>query len=433
MRARNSGAMARLPTTPTPGRRVMAMLRRNPTATDAVVALLFSAAALVSLNATFEILRQDPTFHTPAKPAIVLSLLAVTLPLTLRRRFPLAVAVTVTVAFVVGRVMVSPAIPGLPGWEAIVTTWACWLALYSAAAYGARTRATTLVLAAVAAMLFGEVVRDLVFYQGGVARGLPLNEGFGLAYNAVVIILPMLLGAVVRSLRERGRELAVQATELQREREENARRAVLDERVRIARELHDVVAHHVSVMGIQAGAARRVMTRQPERAEEALTSIEASSRQAVDELHRLLGFLRREGQDDALTPQPDLAQLPELIAQTATGDFAVNLIVEGEPRPLPGTLELSAYRVIQEALTNTIKHSGATAATVRVAYTPLMLEIEVVDDGTSTDQPRSHVGGHGLVGMRERVRLHRGDLRIGPAPHGGFAVHAEFPLNGHTP
>ena len=434
MTARNSGAMVRLPALRTRAGRALAMLRRNPTATDAVVAVLLSVAALVSLNATFEILRQDPTFHAPAKPAIVLSLLAVTAPLAVRRRFPLLVAVMVTVAFVVGRVAVSPEIRGLPGWEAIVTTWACWLALYGAAAYGARTRATTLVLAGVAALLFGEVVRDLIFYEGGATAGLPLNEGFGLAYNAVFIILPMLLGAAVRSLRERGRELAAQATELQREREENARRAVLDERVRIARELHDVVAHHVSVMGIQAGAARRVMTLQPERAQEALTSIEASSRQAVDELHRLLGFLRREGQDDTLTPQPDLAQLPELIAQTTKGDLAVNLTVEGEPRPLPGTLELSAYRVIQEALTNTIKHSHATAATVRVAYSPSMLEIEVIDDGTGEADPAlSSVGGHGLVGMRERVRLHQGHLRIGPVPKGGFAVHAAFPLNGHTP
>ena len=427
--------MARLPAMRVPARRVLAMLRRNPTATDAVVAILFSAAALVSLYATFELLRQDPTFHVPAKTALVVSLLAVTVPLALRRHFPLAVAVIVTFAFVIGRMTVNPAVPGLAAWEVIVTVWACWLALYGAVAYGSRTRATTLVVAALGAMLFGEVVREVVFYQGGAYIGLPLNEGFGLAYNAVVITLPMLLGAAVRSLRDRGRELAAQATELQREREENARRAVLDERVRIARELHDVVAHHVSVMGIQAGAARRVMNRQPERAQEALTSIEASSRQAVDELHRLLGFLRREGQDDALTPQPDLAQLTELIAQATTGDLAVNLLVEGEPRPLPGTLELSAYRVIQEALTNTIKHSGATAATVRVAYSPSMLEIDVIDDGTGKADPAlSSVGGHGLVGMRERVRLHGGHLRIGPvAEGGGFAVHAAFPLNGHTP
>ena len=133
--------------------------------------------------------------------------------------------------------------------------------------------------------------------------------------------------------------------------------------MRIARELHDVVAHHVSVMGVQAGAARRVMRRQPEQAEAALASIEASSRQAVLELQRLLGILRREGQvdDDALTPQPDLARLPELVAQADGDDLRVELRVEGEPRPLPGTVELSAYRVVQEALTNTRKHARATA------------------------------------------------------------------------
>jgi signal transduction histidine kinase len=247
-------------------------------------------------------------------------------------------------------------------------------------------------------------------------------------------VLPLLLGLAVRSLRDRRRELAAQARELELEREENARRAVLDERVRIARELHDVVAHHVSVMGVQAGAARRVMVRRPEQAAEALTSIEGSSRQAVVELHRLLGFLRRADQDDALAPQPDLAQLPALIAQAARGALQVDLSIEGEARPLPGTLELSAYRVIQEALTNALKHSGGTAATVRVAYAPSTLEIEVRDDGRAhSDRATGRFGGHGLIGMRERVRLHGGHLRAGPSPQGGFAVHATFPLNGHAP
>ena len=211
-------------------------------------------------------------------------------------------------------------------------------------------------------------------------------------YNLVFIVLPVLLGVAVRSLRDRSRELAEQTVELRREREENARRAVLEERVRIARELHDVVAHHVSVMGIQAGAARRVMARRPDQAEEALSSIEASSRQAVVELHRLLGFLRREGQDDALAPQPDLAQLPELIAQATQGELTVGLSVEGEPRPLPGTLELSVYRVIQEALTNALKHSGGTAATVRVSYGPSTLEVEVADDGRGGGPARRAAG-----------------------------------------
>jgi len=309
-----------------------------------------------------------------------------------------------------------------------VTVWACWIALYSAVAYRARTRTTALSVATLVVVVFAEVVREVFFVGGGVYRDLPLNEVFLLAYNAVFIVLPVLLGLAVRSLRDRSRELAEQTAELQREREENARRAVLEERVRIARELHDVVAHHVSVMGVQAGAARRVMARRPDQAEEALSSIEASSRQAVVELHRLLGFLRREGQEDARAPQPDLAQLPELIAQASQGELAVDLSVEGEPRPLPGTLELSVYRVIQEALTNALKHSGGTAATVRVSYEAATLEVEVADDGRGGIPADG--GGHGLIGMRERVRLHGGHLRTGPAPAGGFMVHASFPLNG---
>src|SRR4051812_4397397 len=244
------------------GRRVMAWLERNPTAVDCVIAMVFSVAALVSLYATVELLRQDPAFHDPSKPAIVVSLLAVTLPLALRRRYPLTVAVVVIGAFVAGGAPLRPAVPVLP-WEGIVTVWACWLALYSAVAYGARTRTTSLVVAALIVVLFGEVMREVVFYHGGVYRNLPLNEAFLLVYDAVFFVLPVLLGLAVRSLRDRGRELSEQAAELRREREENARRAVLDERVRIARELHDVVAHHVSVMGVQAGAARRVMARRP--------------------------------------------------------------------------------------------------------------------------------------------------------------------------
>ena len=412
-------------------RRVVATLRRHPTAADTVVALLFAAAAIVALSTTFELVSQDPSFDKPARPAIVLALLAVTLPLALRRRFPLTVAGVVIVAFVVGRVALAPAEKALPAWEPYVTVWACYLALYTAVAHRRMTRRANLVLAVIVIVLIGESVREL---YGGALEGLPLTQGLGLAYNLAVLALPLVLGAAVRSSRDRERELAAQAAELQREREENARRAVLEERVRIARELHDVVAHHVSVMGVQAGAARRVMGTRPEKAEEVLSSIEASSRQAVVELHRLLGFLRRADQPDELAPQPDLAQLADLVAQAEQGGLAVELLVEGEPRPLPRTLEVSAYRVVQEALTNALKHSGGTAATVRVGYGPTVLEIEVRDDGNGgREQPPSKVGGHGLIGMRERVGLHGGHLRAGLAPEGGFAVHATFPLNGQAP
>ena len=412
-------------------RRLTTTLRRHPTAADTALAVLFAAAALVSLAATFELLRQDPAIELPARLPLDLALLAVTLPLALRRRYPVAAASIVIVAFVASRVILSPDVPGLPAWESFASVWACWIALYSAVVHRRKTRLTSLLLAVLLALLAGEIVREVFFHHGGIYRGLPLNQGFQVAYNAAFLAWPLVLGAAVRSLRERGRELTAQTAELQREREENARRAVLEERVRIARELHDVVAHHVSVMGVQAGAARRVLTRRPAQAEEVLNSIEVSSRQAVVELQRLLGFLREDGQAHELAPQPDLAQLPDLVGRAGQGSLATELVVEGEPRALPATLEVSAYRVVQEALTNALKHSGAATATVRVDYRPTELEIEVTDDGRNGAQPRSKtVGGHGLIGMRERVGLHGGHLRAGPRPEGGFAVRATFPVSG---
>ena len=403
-------------------------MRRNPLAVDASIAAIVSGLAIVSLYTTFELLRQDPSFHEPAKLGIIVTLLAVTVPLALRRRFPLTVACVVLVAFVVGRIARNPGVPVLPAWEGTFTVWACWLALYSAVAHGRRTPRTSLVVAALCLLLFAEVTRQVFFYKGGAYGGLPLNETFLLAYNAAFIALPVLLGITVRAARDRQRQLVIQASELRRERADNARRAVLEERVRIARELHDVVAHHVSVIGVQAGAARRVMARDPAKAQEVLGTIEASSRQAVVELHQLLGFLRREDQADDLAPQPDLTRLPELIAQAAQGRLAVELTIEGSPRDLPLMLQVSAYRVIQEALTNALKHSGGTSATVDVEYAPTALVIEVRDDGaTAHGSSAKNIGGHGLMGMRERVGLHGGHLRAGAGPQGGFMVHATFP------
>ena len=410
--------------------RLATALRRHPTAADTAFAAVLSAAAVLSVHGTFELLRQDPAFDIPAKPGILLAVLAVMAPLALRRRFPLAIACVVIGAFVIGRLVSHPDIPALVGWEGTMTVWACWIALYSATVHGPATRRTALVVAVLCAVLFGEVVREVYFYEGGTYNGLPINQAIVLAYNAVAIALPVMLGVAVRRRRDREAELAARTRELQSEREENARSAVLEERVRIARELHDVVAHHVSVMGVQAGAARRVMAQQPGKAEEVLSSIEASSRQAVLELHRLLGVLRRSDQPDELAPQPDLAQLPDLVAQAGQGGLQVKLAIEGEPRALPRTLEVSAYRVIQEALTNALRHSGGTTATVRVDYRPAALEVEVLDDGRGNGPAPVTAGGHGLMGMRERVGLHGGHLRAGRTPAGGFAVHATFPLDG---
>jgi signal transduction histidine kinase len=216
---------------------------------------------------------------------------------------------------------------------------------------------------------------------------------------------------------------------LEEQREENAQRAVFDERVRIARELHDVVAHHVSVMGVQAGAARLIMNQNPERASAALASIEASSRQAVEELHRLLGFLRQSGDPDELSPRPGLDRLPDLVDSMASSGLAVTIACEGEPRPLPPTVDVSAYRIVQEALTNTLKHAHAEHATVCVRYLLTAVQIDVLDDGRDQPKPVGQRGGLGLIGMRERAALHGGTLAAHPRDDGGFAVQATLPTS----
>jgi signal transduction histidine kinase len=390
-------------------------------AADTVLALAIGVAALVSLAATYdELPPNDPTFSHSWTVAVVVSMLALTLPLALRRRFPFTVAAIVVVAFLVGRIVVH--VP-----EANVSLLAAWLMIYSVAVHGQR-RFRTPVLVLVYVAIVAELVRELFFDTS--TSGPVLASSFSLIYNMVVLTLPWLLGAAIWSLRDRQRKLADQTVELQNEREANARQAVFAERVRIARELHDVVAHHVSVIGVQAAGARRVMDRQPDRAAEALSSIEDSSRRAVVELHRLLGFLRREGEADELSPQPGLGQLDDLIAEARQAELIVDLTINGEPRPLSPTLDVSAYRVIQEALTNTRKHSRATAASVRLFYGPAELEVEILNEGPGREtEPGGSQVGHGLIGMRERAALHGGHLRAGPRPGGGFAVHASFPLN----
>jgi signal transduction histidine kinase len=235
------------------------------------------------------------------------------------------------------------------------------------------------------------------------------------------------LGAALDSRRRRAEELLERTVELELEREENARRAVFDERVRIARELHDVVAHHVSMMGVQAGAARIVLGRDPVKAQQALASIEGSSREAVVELHRLLGFLRQEGDPDDLGSQPGLGQLDGLAASISDSRLTVEVRVEGEQRPVAATIDVSAYRIVQEALTNILKHSGASRADVHVRYWPDELELEIVDDGRGNGASSSAPGGLGLIGMRERAVLHGGRLTVGPVAGGGFAVRVRLP------
>ncbi len=198
------------------------------------------------------------------------------------------------------------------------------------------------------------------------------------------------------------------------------------ERTRIARELHDVVAHHMSVMVIQAGAARQLLGERPEDARRALAAVEEAGRQGLSAMPGLLRALRPEGNGGVRAPQPTLDELDELVAQLRVAGLPVDVRLDGTPRPLPPGVDLSAYRVVQEALTNTRKHAGPARAEVVIRYDPTALEVAITDDGYGlVDGPRA---GHGLLGMRERVAVFGGELHTGSRPEGGYAVTARFPL-----
>jgi signal transduction histidine kinase len=248
-----------------------------------------------------------------------------------------------------------------------------------------------------------------------------------------VFAIAWVLGDNIRTRRAYLAELEARAARLEREREERDARAVIEERTRIARELHDVIAHNVSVMVVQAAAAEELFETSPERARESLRSVAATGRAALTEMRRLLGVIRADdelGGDPSYVPQPGIDYLDELVRQVQETGLAVELSVLGEPRELPEGVGLCAYRIVQEALTNTLKHAGASRADVSVRYVEDALELQVVDDGRGADPVNGdgEAGGHGLIGMRERVALFGGSLNVGPRPGGGYAVDARLPI-----
>jgi signal transduction histidine kinase len=212
----------------------------------------------------------------------------------------------------------------------------------------------------------------------------------------------------------------------EREKEASARIAVAEERARIARELHDIVAHAVSVMVLQVGAVRHKLPETLEEDREALNRVEQAGRTALAEMRRLLGAMRRNGDGVELAPQPGLDGLDTLIDDVGRAGLPVRLHVDGDSFPLPRAIDLSAYRIVQEALTNALKHARASNVDVTVRYRPDELELEVVDDGAGP--AKSDGLGHGLVGMRERVKIYGGEMSAGTAPTGGFVLRARLPI-----
>jgi signal transduction histidine kinase len=331
-----------------------------------------------------------------------------TLPLAARRRFPGAV---LGISVASGLAVAALGVPEILGPAILV-------AVYSVAAYGDRWVS----LAGLAAAELGSAAVQLT--PGRFQAPTVVS-------NALVFAAAWLLGYFVGRRRAYTAQLE-QTAELERARAELARRAVAEERLRLARELHDVVAHSISVIAVQSGVGAHVAKTQPEEAAKALEAIEATSRAALIELRRLLGVLRQEGESQgALAPVPGLADLDSLLAEVAKAGLGVRLQVEGTPSPLPAGVDLSAYRIVQEALTNVVKHAGPARAQVVVGYRDQDVTVEVIDDGRGavTSVSDGRVGsGHGLIGMRERVQAFGGDFQAGPCPGGGFRVAARLPL-----
>ena len=395
----------------------------EPRAWDVALALFFCATGLAYVLAAPNL---SPTFHRFDAVGLVL-LLAMTLPLMAARSYPWVVFATIGIASVLGAAFDQPAIN--------VGYWCGAIALYDVVS---RSDIWRSLVAAMLASLTLIVIFAILLYRDNVTIWLALGGWF--LFSAV-----WLAGVVIHAYRENVREARDRAA-AERERAElylhdlemHAQEAVALERGRLARELHDVVGHALNVVVLQAGAAQRVFDKRPEVVRESLGSIEATGRQALGDIERLLGILRAEAGDrEELGPQPGLADIEGLVDQVREAGVPVSMANACVAADLPSSVDLSAYRIVQEALTNTLKHAGPGAsAAVAMRCTGEWLEIECVDDGRGRPAERSLserlAGGRGLLGMRERVLLFGGDLHVGPRPEGGFRVFARLPLETGT-
>lgn len=385
--------------------------RVDPHAIDALLALGFTIAALVTVA---QRLGDKDVYRSDDALGIVLLLLQ-TLPIAARSVAPLA-ALTVSVIAISSHVAL--------GYEGVYAgTFAALVILYSAASLtDVRQGAVAGLVTTAGITIYFTTDRG----NPGLAQAVPTYATYAVAWG---------LGTYARSRREYTNVVEERASLLEHEREVRAREAVADERARIARELHDIVGHALNLIVIQSGGAQRVFGSKPELARDSLASIESTSRQALVDMERMLGMLRSaQPPGDELGAQPGLGDVDRLAAQVSEAGLPVSVSIEGTPIALPPSVDLSAYRIVQEALTNALKHAGPARASVIVRYAPDSLQLEITDDGRGAAGERSESdrGGRGLIGMKERVAVFDGELSVGPRPEGGYRVHVRLPIGGAT-
>jgi signal transduction histidine kinase len=368
---------------------------------DSLLATAFLVGVLVGhLGATDSAVK----YHDPNLVSVLLAI-GVAVPYYFRRHAPLAVLLlseACLVALAVGDYRTGPA-PGV-----------LLVGLYTVAAWcDVRDRAI-----GAGAAVIGLTVVAVVGVPGGIS-------GAGVALNFAAFAAAYLFGSTMRNRRLYGEQLEARARALERERDEETRRALAEERLRIAQELHDVVAHSMGVIAVQAGVGAHVIDSEPGEAKKALEAISQTSRSTLAEIRRMLGVLR---DDEGLSyvPAPGLADLHRLVRDVATAGLHAEVRVEGTTTELPPGVDLTAYRIVQEALTNVLKHAGRATAIVVIGYEDKALRLEILDDGRGVNG-RAAPGGHGLVGMRERVGVYGGSFEAGPRTGGGFRVAVRLP------
>jgi signal transduction histidine kinase len=387
------------------------------------VRMWFSQLSVIALGclALIDIWRLPLNDAIPgSRPINTIIFASICLILLWRRRVPVAVLFAVLFLIGVQIVVVNPSFHTSAAEPPFVSFLALLMCVYSIAAYGEERRAL------VAGVTAGVVILAVDFLRLG-AGAHPENIIPIWVFCATI----WFIGRTIHKSQLQAAQLRDLAAQLELEREKRAQTAVAEERSRIAREMHDVVAHCVSVMVVQSQAAQRLLEGEQRATRQALGSIETTGRQALTEMRRLLGTLRRTDAELTLVPQPSLRRLEDLIEQVREAGLPVELRVEGEAASLPPGVDLSAYRIVQEALTNTLKHAGPSYAEVVIHYRDDEVEVEVTDDGAGIGNGGG--SGQGMIGMRERVALYGGVLESGKKAGGGYVVRVQLPLDSTQP